>query len=112
MEAFLETQSIACVGPFLYAEITEVLTVRKFKKKYVYPSVFPSYRQGAIDSKFFVNQNSLIILAQFTLLAKVESSRRSRMAGLPLIMVVPENPGFFRLIGVPPLEGNIGVGFK
>ncbi|CAG7837238.1 unnamed protein product [Allacma fusca] len=84
VQAFLDTHTVVSLGPFLLATIST----------------------EGIDTKYFVNQNSLILLARFTLMAAVDSSNSRKAAGLPLIMIVPQSADVFLLIGLPPLAAD------
>ncbi|XP_034945738.1 cell division control protein 45 homolog [Chelonus insularis] len=82
-QGILEMKQVMNAGTFLYVIIPE----------------------GSLDSRLFAHPHSLLMLAQFTLKAYVETSRNRNARGWPLLASATFNAeeGMCILVGVPPV---------
>lgn len=82
-QSILETKQIKNFGSFLHLNVPD----------------------GNIDTYLFAHPHPLIMLAQFTLKAYVNSSRNKRASEWPLVASAMFNPGegSCLLVGIPPL---------
>ncbi|XP_015513742.1 cell division control protein 45 homolog [Neodiprion lecontei] len=82
-QGILEMKQVKNAGPFLYIVIQD----------------------GTLDTRLFAHEHALIMLAQFTLKAYVETSRYRNATKWPLIATAPfsEEDGTCLVVGIPPL---------
>lgn len=82
-QGILEMKQVVNAGPFLYIVI----------------------QSGTLDTRLFAHEHALMMLAQFTLRAYVETSRYKNATKWPLIASAPysEEDGTCLVVGIPPL---------